>query len=772
MQRMKELIELLNKASTAYYQKNSPIMSDYKYDALYDELIQLEKQTNTVLSNSPSINIGSQSAPELLKIKHSHKLLSLNKTKDISDLYDFLGNNKALLSFKLDGLTVVLNYKNGILKSAATRGDGEIGEDITHNIDLFNNIPIRIKIESELIIRGECVISLSEFDRINSYDNRKYKSIPTEPFKNPRNLCSGIIRRIKKSNLKIKKKKHKKFKKKLIKRFKGRLKSFNKFKLRRIIIKFSRLSLRLKLVNTHRFYSHTFKAKSQKFNGFKEYKKFTGFKIYKKFNRLKLHGFKLKIKKPDRVYNIQTSRLRTIKRLKATDNINTNDVKIEFFAFSYVTDIMHELKSQGLSWLANLGFEHVYYNKVTKDNLEKVIADLKAKAKIFGYASDGLVLTYNDTKLSHSLGATAKFPKDSIAFKWMDEIKNTILRKVEWNTSRIGSITPVAVFDEVYLEGTNVSRASLHNLSIIEQLELGIKDTITVYKANMIIPQIAENLTKSNNLKIPSTCPSCSGATEIMYLNDSKTLICTNPDCSAKFIKKLTHFVSRQGMNIIGLSENTLKKLIYNGFINNICDIFHLCEHEDKILTLPGFKDQSFKKLINSINNSRTTTVENFINALGIQNIGIETAKSLARFYKYDIKKIRTATIEELQTIEGFGSIMAKSTYEYFNNDINNELIDKLISLLNFNIPDSQISSNNILTGLTFVITGKLYTFENRGKLKDYIESLGGNCSSSISTHTDFLINNDITSNSSKNKKAKELGIDIITEQYFLNTYG
>ncbi len=647
MERMKELIDILNKASYDYYQKNESNMSDFEYDKLYDELVKLEKETGVILANSPTQNVGYTVLSNLTKIRHDERILSLDKTKEPTKLKSWLENQDGLLSWKLDGLTIVLKYNNGELVQGITRGNGEVGEDITHNVKVFKNVPLKISYKDELIIRGEGIISYSEFDRINSELDEN------EVYKNPRNLCSGTVRQLN-----------------------------------------SEICAKRNVM----FYAFTvFKANGVDFN---------------------------------------------------------------------------DKKSNQLLWLKDLGFDVVYNKVVNSDNIIDSIYEFENKIPDNDFATDGLVLTYNSISYSSSLGSTSKFPKDSIAFKWKDETAETTLREIEWNTSRTGLINPVAVFDPVELEGTTVNRASVHNISILEELQLGIGDTIKVYKANMIIPQIAENITKSNNYEIPKECPVCKGETEVRVIRDGKALYCTNPNCSAQKIRSLSHFVSRDAMNIDGFSEETIKKFVSKGFISNYTDIYEIDRFADEIKSMEGFGEKSYNNLINSIENSKNVDLPNFIYALGINHVGLSNAKLLCKNIDYDINKLFDITQDELIQIDGFGEIIAHSIVSYFSDEKNRELINKILNIIKFNEIELSVSDNNDkIRDNTFVITGDLNQFKNRKELQNKIELLGGKVTGSVTKKTNYLINNDILSESSKNKKAKELGIPIITEEQFIKEF-
>lgn len=648
-ERLKELVSVLNEASRAYYQQDREIMSNLEYDKLYDELVALEQETGIVLANSPSIHVGYEVLSELEKQPHPSPMLSLDKTKEVPALVSWLGNYEGVLSWKLDGLTVVLTYENGELTNAVTRGNGEIGEVITNNAKTFVNVPRSIPYKGNLVLRGEAVIKYSDFNRMND----EITNIE-DKYKNPRNLCSGSVRQL--------------------------------------------------------------------------------------------------------------------------NNEITAKRNVHFYAFSLVEDILspEQIAEHGFdntmmgrfAWLKSQGFDVVEHFSVTADTLESQVMDFAARIPDNDIPSDGLVLSYNDIAYGKSLGATAKFPRDSIAFKWADELAETMLVDVEWSPSRTGLINPVAIFEPVELEGTTVSRASLHNVSILRALGLGIGDKITVYKANMIIPQVAENLTRSNNLEIPSYCPACGRETTLQDLNGVQSLYCLNPECSAKQIKGFSHFVSRNAMNIEGLSDATLEKFISNGFLKKLADIFHLDRYRDEIVTLEGFGEKSYDNLIASVENARTVSMAKFIYSLGISGIGLANAKVIVAHFKQDFNAIVKAEVEELTEIDGIGEVLARAFYEFFRNEQRMQAVSELLSEITF--AKEEIADNQTLEGKVFVITGSVEQFENRNQLKDYIEKLGGKVTGSVSKKTDYLINNDVTSNSSKNKKASELGIPILSEKDFL----
>ncbi len=638
IKRMRELVEVLNQASRAYYQENVEIMDNIEYDRLYDELTALEEGTGTILAGSPTQKVGYELLTQLPKEEHVSPMLSLDKTKDAQTLVEWLGNQKGILSYKLDGLTVVLTYEEGQLVKAITRGNGNVGEVITNNAKHFKNIPLTIPYNGQVLIRGEAVIRYSDFEKMNAQLDVE------QQYKNPRNLCSGSVRQ---------------------------------------------LNSEITAQRYVRFYGFT---------------------------------------------------------LIASDNVFSK-------------------KNQELQWMKEQGFECVEYKCVTANNLLEAIQNFANHLEENDIASDGLVLTFDDKAYSESLGVTSKFPKDTMAYKWQDEIQETILQDVFWSASRTGLINPVAVFQPVELEGTQVSRASLHNLSIIEKLELGIGDRIQVYKANMIIPQIAENLTRSRQLTIPEQCPVCHEPTVIKDVNDVKVLSCTSLQCPAKKVKAYAHFASRNAMNIDGLSEATLEKLIQLGVVHNYVDLFRLESEEikEKIVALDGFGEKSYTKLIRSVEVARQVKLGNFIYALGILHVGLSNAKLLAVAFDHSFERIQKATMEELENIEGFGEVIAKSLYDYFHNEDTKQILNQLLQEIEFDVvPLSR--NNTALQGKTFVITGSLEHYENREALKNEIESLGGKVTGSVSKNTDYLINNDTGSQSSKNKKAKTLGIPIINE--------
>lgn len=640
--RIKELVEILNKAAKSYYVDAVEIMPNIEYDKLYDELVKLEKETNVVLSNSPTQNVGYETASELPKKAHESPMLSLDKTKSVTELEDWLGDNEALLSWKMDGLTIVLTYRGGELVEAVTRGNGIIGEVITNNAKNFQNVPLKIEYKGELILRGEAVIKYSDFKRIN-----ESISDADAKYKNPRNLCSGSVRQLNPA------------------------------------------------VTRER-------------------------KVY--FN----------------VFNV----------------VKADDIDFE------------NSKAKQFEWAKNEGFDVVEYKFTNRASLANDIADFESRIADNDIPSDGLVLLLDDIALGERLGSTAKFPRNAMAFKWSDERQTTKLKYIEWSPSRTGLINPVAVFEAVELEGTTVSRASLHNVSIFEELMLGVGDEISVYKANMIIPQVYENLTKSNTEKVPKICPACGKDTTIKKDNESKVLLCTNPDCQVKHIKQYALMASRDALNIDGLSESTLEKFLSKGFIKSDSDLFHLDKFKDEIINMDGFGKRSYEKLIAALDEAKNTTVSRFLYSLGIAGIGSANAKMIAKYFDNDIDRIISASKDDLLEIEGIGEVLANSIVDFFKSEKNIENVESLRKILKFEKEES--GGGDKLSGKVCVITGSLQHFSNRNELKELIEKNGGKVSGSVSSKTNYLINNDTASNSSKNKKAKELGVEIISEEDFL----
>ena len=644
--RIRELIGTLRAAGRAYYQESREIMSNFEYDKLYDELVSLEKETGIVFANSPTQNVGYEVVSALPKERHEKLMLSLNKTKSVEELADWLGGQTGLLSWKMDGLTIVLTYQNGTLVKAVTRGNGEIGEVITANAKAFVNVPLNISYQGELILRGEAIIRYSDFEKINE----QIEDVDAK-YKNPRNLCSGSVRQL---NSEI-----------------------------------------------------------------------------------------------------------------------TAQRQVHFYAFSLVKadgiDFKNSRKEQ-FEWLKTQGFEVVEYHEVTKETLPETVKMYSEAIAENDTPSDGLVLLYDDIAYGQSLGRTAKFPRDSIAFKWADEIQETKLLYIEWSASRTGLINPVAVFEPVELEGTTVSRASVHNISIMEALELGAGDRITVYKANMIIPQIADNLTRSGVRDIPEACPVCGGQTEVRQLNDVKSLYCTNPDCQAKKIKSFTLFTSRDALNIAGLSEATLEKFIGVGMIHEYADIFHLDRHQEEIVEMDGFGQKSYDNLIAAAEKASHTTLPRMVYGLGVAGIGLANAKMICRHFKNDFEAMRHATVEELVEIDGIGEVLAQAWTAFFSDGKNNAIVDHLLAELTFEAGDEESSegADEAFAGMNFVITGSLEHFKNRKELQELIERRGGKVTGSVTSKTNYLINNDVASSSSKNKKARELGVPILSEEEFL----
>lgn len=646
MKRMKELIPLLTQASRAYYQEDRELMSNYEYDKLYDELVKLEAETGITLAGSPTTMVGYEALEELPKEAHEKPMLSLDKTKDVETLRSFVGTHKTLLSWKLDGLTIVLTYQEGKLEKAVTRGNGVIGEVITNNARVFKNIPLQISHKGNLVLRGEAIITYSDFEKINS----EIEDVDAK-YKNPRNLCSGSVRQL--------------------------------------------------------------------------------------------------------------------------NNEITAKRNVHFYAFSLVqaegVDFQNSVEQQFL-WLQKQGFDVVEYRAVTQDTLDDAMQYFEHQVSENDFPSDGLVALYDDIAYGTSLGSTAKFPRNAFAFKWKDEIKETTLKEIEWSPSRTGLINPVAIFDPVELEGTTVSRASVHNVSILKELQLGIGDKIQVYKANMIIPQIAENLTRSGNLEIPHSCPVCQKEARILKTNEVESLYCMNPECQAKKIKSFTLFVSRDAMNIDGLSEATLEKFILKGFIKDFGDVFEISRYKDQIVEMEGFGEKSYENLIASLEKAKHTTLPRVLYSLGIANIGLANAKVICREFGYEVEKLIHASAEEINAIEGIGPVIAKAFTDYFSNEENLKKFHHLMSHLE--LEEVKKEENQTFAGKQFVITGSVVHFANRSQLKEFIEQRGGKVTGSVTSKTDYLINNDTASNSSKNKKAKELGIPILSEEDFLERAG
>lgn len=645
-ERIQYLVEILNEASKAYYAQDKEIMSNYEYDKLYDELVMLEEETGIVLANSPTVNVGYEAVEELPKEAHEESMLSLGKTKDREELKSWLQGKEGILSWKLDGLTVVLTYRDGKLAKAVTRGNGEVGEVVTNNAKTFKNLPLQIAFKGELILRGEAIITYSDFEKINA----RIEDVDAK-YKNPRNLCSGSVRQL--------------------------------------------------------------------------------------------------------------------------NNQITAERNVQLYAFSLVRaegiDFENSRENQ-FRFLKEQGFSVVDYLKVDPDTILEGIGAFEEKIKSYDIPSDGLVLSFEDIAYGEALGRTAKFPRHSIAFKWQDEIRETTLREIEWSASRTGLINPVAIFEPVELEGTTVSRASVHNISIVRGLKLGLGDRITVYKANMIIPQIAENLTCSDTLEIPEYCPVCGGKTQIRSVGEVQSLYCTNESCEAKKIKAFTLFVSRDAMNIEGLSEMTLEKFLASGFLHDFADIYKLDRYKEQIVEMEGFGEKSYQNLMASVEASRATTLPRVLYALGITGIGVATAKVLSRYFEYSLDKLMHADVEQLSEVEGIGEVLASAFVDYMRNPVNIAHIERLMTEVKLE-EVAAAETDSPISGKSFCITGSLNYYANRNELKDIIEQKGGKVTGSVTAKTACLINNDITSNSSKNKKAKELNVPILTEEDFRNQY-
>ena len=643
---MQDLVQQLNEAAAVYYQGKDEIMSNYDYDRLYDELAALEKETGIILAGSPTQRVGYEVLSELPKETHAAPMLSLDKTKSVDTLASWLDGQNGLLSWKMDGLTIVLTYENGTLQKAVTRGNGQVGEVITNNARTFTNIPLSVPYQGQMILRGEAVISYSGFRKIN-------ETLPEEEqYKNPRNLCSGSVRQL--------------------------------------------------------------------------------------------------------------------------NNEITAKRNVSFFAFALVQAEgvdFHNSQEEKFLFLQEQGFDVVEYQRVTSDTLPAAVQSFADRIPHNDFPSDGLVLLMDDIAYGEGLGMTAKFPRNAMAFKWADEPADTTLLEMEWSASRTGLINPVAIFEPVELEGTTVSRASVHNISIVHQLELGIGDTIRVYKANMIIPQIAENLTRSGKLTIPDTCPVCGHPAVIHHENDAEVLFCGNPECLAKKIKSLTLFVSRDAMNIDGLSEATIEKFLSMGMLHELADLYHLSDYRETIVNMDGFGERSYDKLVTALENSRQTTLAKFIYSLGVPNIGLSNAKMICNALGNDLDHIRHATVEELTDIDGVGEVIARSFADYFASPEHNKTVDDLLQEITLETVQTESNAQD-LSGLVFVITGSLDHFENRSALKETIENAGGKVTGSVTKKTSYLINNDIASTSSKNKKAKELGVPIITEEQAMEQFG
>jgi len=653
VERIRELIKRLNQYRDSYYNKSVSEISDHEYDNLFDELKKLEEETNIVMSNSPTHTVGYEVKSKLKKVKHSHPMLSLDKTKLIDDLKKFAGDKDCLLMCKMDGLTVLLTYENGELIQAETRGNGEEGEIITHNAIIFENIPLHIDYKGHLETEGEAIITYDDFEKINN-------NLPEdERYKNPRNLVSGSVRQL---DSNIAAQRHIKF----------------------IVWKVPEIE----------------------------------------------------------------------------DGINSDNA----FLFRLI-------------FAKDLGFDIVPFysysnNTSDKENCEYLIENLKEQSKIKGYPIDGLVMTYNDISYGESLGKTGHHPKHSIAYKFYDDVYPTRLLDVEWTMGKTGTLTPTAVFEPVETEGTMVERASLHNLSIMKDLGIISKyQEIGVYKANMIIPQVdyakkVDNVTVEEEIKIPKICPICGAKTQVVKDNDTEVLICTNPNCTGKLLGKLSHFVSKNAINIYGLSEQTLQKFVDLGWLNSFQDIYHLSEHKEEMYKLDGFGKKSVDKLLDSIEKSRNTSLDRFIYGLCIPMIGKTASKDIANHFNYDYETFRQyGIVTHYKGINGFGDSMNDSIHNYLRNS--HMMVEMLADEFEF-AKVEKTSSNINLLNKTFVITGSLNHYKNRDELVSVIEGLGGKVSGSVSSKTSYLINNYITSTSGKNKKANDLGIPIISEEEFI----
>lgn len=643
--RMRELVEELNRAGKAYYQEDREIISNLEYDKLYDELQDLEEELGTVLSNSPTVNVGYESMEELPKEAHAAPMLSLDKTKDVESLRGFIGEHDTLLSWKMDGLTIVLTYEEGRLVKAVTRGNGTVGEVVTNNARKFVNLPLQISHKGRVVLRGEAIITYSDFEKINE----EIEDVDAK-YKNPRNLCSGSVRQL--------------------------------------------------------------------------------------------------------------------------NNEITARRNVRFFAFGLVSAEGVDFKNsrgEQMEWLKSQGFQIVEYRQVTEETLDEAMDYFSHQVGENDFPSDGLVAIYDDISYGESLGTTAKFPRNAFAFKWADELRETILTEMEWSASRTGLINPVAIFQPVELEGTTVSRASVHNISIVKELKLGIGDKIEVYKANMIIPQIARNLTRSDTLTIPGTCPVCQGETHIHRENEVEALYCINPECPAKKVKAFALFVSRDAMNIEGLSEATLEKFIARGYLKEFADLYQLSQYEEEIVEMEGFGRKSYDNLMASIEKSRRTSLPKVLYSLGILNIGLANAKVICKAFQYDLDKIQKAQEEEISAIDGIGPVIARSLRDYFDDGEKRRMLSHLLAYLKLEQVETEAVQS--FAGMNFVITGSVNHFANRGEVKELIESMGGKVTGSVTSKTNYLINNDTTSNSSKNKKAKELGVPIISEEDFMAMY-
>ena len=628
--RVRELTEFLNKAADAYYNTGDTIMEDHEFDTLLEELCSLEQETGFVMATSPTHKVGYEVKSELQKVTHNHPMLSLAKTKDWNEFIMHFGSKDVIGMLKMDGLTCSLRYIDGELVSAETRGNGEIGEDIFHNIKTVKTVPQKIPYKDELIVDGEIICTYEDFEPFST------------EYKNPRNFASGSIR----------------------------LLGSNECAKRPLT--------------------------------------FVAWNVIKGFND-------------------ENSFLRKL-------------VLIDKLGFTVVP------------WTSSFDWDAKEF--------------LVNKAKKLGYPIDGLVGRFDDIKYGENLGATEHHSNSALAYKFKDDVYETTLRNVEWDTTRTGIIAPVAVFDEIDLDGALTTRATLHNLSIIEQLELGIGDTITVYRSNMVIPKIDDNLTRSNTLKIPTTCPCCGQSAEIKYTANSKVLMCTNPDCAAKKLAQFTHFVSRKCMNIDGLSERTLETLISHGFIHNYKDIYHLSDHRSELIRLDGYGAKSIDNLLESIEKSRNVKLENFITALGIPNIGLSAAKAISKKFNGDHYEFIQALSSDydFSQIDDFGEITNKSLHDWWKSK--DPMAELLPIEMNFIVEEK--SADNSLSGLKFCITG---TFsQSRDELKAILESKGAKFISSVSKNLDVLFIGDKAG--SKLAKAQQLGIKIADENELMKILG
>lgn len=652
--RMKQLVAKLNEARRVYEQGTDEIMSNLEYDRLYDELLKLEQELGTYLPNSPTHNVGYEVVSALQKEKHETPMLSLDKTKSTDAIKSFIGNKKCIASWKMDGLTVVLTYNNGKLDKAVTRGNGEIGEIVTHNARTFKNLPKEIEFKGKLVLRGEAIITYTDFNKINSS-----LGSGVENYKNPRNLCSGSVRQL--------------------------------------------------------------------------------------------------------------------------DSSIANNRSIRWFAFELVSADGKSPNSveQSFEWLKRQGFQTVEYMVINQSNFLSVMSYFSSKVSKIDIPSDGLVFTYDDVAYGKSLGRTSKFPRHSMAFKWQDDEAESRLINIEWQVGKTGIITPVAIFEPVDIEGSTVSKASLHNLSILmETLGRPYKgEKIRVFKANMIIPQIScgeklqPNQINAIRISIPDQCPCCGGETEVQIDPKSgvQTLWCSNIDCPAKGSRLFKHFVSRDAMNIDGISDATLNRFIEEGLISTFADIYRLSDHMEKIVNMDGFGYKSYENMINSINKSRKVKPANLINALSIPNVGLATAKLICRNFGNDIEKVVAASYSEIDSINGVGDVIASNFVNYFNNKEN---VDNFIDLYRqLVIEQEKISTNTSMNGVVICVTGDVYIFPNRRAIKDLVENLGGKLTGSVSRSTSYLVTNDTTSGSRKNKAAQEYGIQILTEKQFIDKF-